>query len=244
MPREIFAQVRWLCGQNSWMKIDDSSDAAGPKPKAACPTVQTSFSGYEPPFDAVPIVQRMLDSVPRKYLVGLREVVLTNVSGLPRKLRRSIAKSRHRKVRFDQATGLYHPAFNGKPAWIEIFVDNTLRGWESGWWLRIPLIREGKLADILFHEIGHHIHSTCRPEHREREDVADVWLVRLRDNYNRQRFPWMAGFLRVIRSLLGPFFDRQRGKLMLRIFQKGLISRAEYEEQVGKRKPAKASGRP
>ncbi len=45
---------------------------------------------------------------------------------------------------------------------------------ETGWWLRIPLIREGKIADVLFHEIGHHIHFTCRPEYREKEDVADV----------------------------------------------------------------------
>jgi hypothetical protein len=146
-------------------------------------------------------------------------------------------------VRFDEAAGLYHPAFNGKPAWIEIFVDNTLRGWESGWWLRIPLIREGKLADVLFHEIGHHIHFTCRPEYREKEDVADVWLVRLRRNYTRKRFRLMTGFVRFIRFLLGPFFDHQRGKLMLQLLQKGMISRAEYEEQVGKSKPGKVSVR-
>jgi hypothetical protein len=225
------------------MNRDDSSVAVGPGTKAAWPTVQASFSGYEPPFDAVPIVQRMLDSVPEKYLVGLRQVVLTNASGLPRKLRRSVTKSRRHKVRFEKAAGLYHPAFNGKPAWIEIFVDNILRGWESGWWLRFPLIREGKLADVLFHEIGHHIHFTCRPEYREREDVADVWLVRLRRDYNRQRFPWMTRFVRLLRSLLGPFFDHQRAKLMLRMLQKGMISRAEYEEQVGKNRPGKVSDR-
>jgi hypothetical protein len=118
------------------MNIEDSGVAVESGTKAARPTVQTSFSDYEPPFDAVPIVRRMLDSVPQKYLVGLREVLLTNASGLPRKLRRrSVAKSRGRKVRFDRAAGLYHPAFNGKLAWIEIFVDNAVRGWESGWWL-------------------------------------------------------------------------------------------------------------
>jgi hypothetical protein len=223
------------------MNIGDSSVALDSGTKAARPTVQAFFSDYEPPFDAVPIVQRMLDSVPRKYLVGLGQVVLTNASGLPRKLSRAVTKSRHRKVRLGQAAGLYHPASNGKPAWIEIFVDNTLRGWESGWWLRIPLIREGKLADVLFHEIGHHIHFTCRPEYREKEDVADVWLVRLGDNYNRQRFPWMSRFGRIIRSLLGPFFDRQRRKLLLRMLQEGSISRAEYEERVSKSKPGAVS---
>ena len=194
-------------------------------------------------FDAVPIVQRMLDSVPEKYLVGLQEVVITNASGLSRKQRRTVTKSRRGNVRFDEAAGLYHPAFNGRPAWIEIFVDNTLRGWESEWWLRIPLIREGKLADVLFHEIGHHIHLTCRPEYREKEDVADIWQVRLGRNYSRKRFRLMTGFVRFIRFLLGPFFDRQRGKLMSRMLKNGMISRAEYEEHVGKSKPGKVSVR-
>ncbi len=225
------------------MNLDDSSVAAKVETKAARPTVQALFSDYEPPFDAVPIVQRMLRSVPQKYLVGLREVVLTNASGLPRRLRRSVTKSRGRKVRFDKTAGLYHPAFNGRAAWIEIFLDNTLRGWERGWWLRIPLIRESKLADVLFHEIGHHIHFTCRPEHREKEDVADVWLVRLRDNYNRQRFRRFSGFIRFIRALLGPFIDHQREKLMLRMLHEGSISRAEYEEEMGKSKSGKVSVR-
>jgi hypothetical protein len=225
------------------MNRDDPSVVAEQGSKAQRPTVQVFFTGYSPPFDAAPIVRRMLDSVPEKYLVGLREVVLTNASGLSRKLRRSVTKSRRRKVRFDEAAGLYHPTFNGKPAWIEIFLDNTLRGWESGWWLRIPLIREGKLADILFHEIGHHIHFTCRPEYREKEDVADVWLVRLRRDYNRKRFPLMTGFVRFVRFLSAPFFDRQRGKLMSQMLQKGMISQAEYEEQVGKGKPGKLSVR-
>jgi hypothetical protein len=218
------------------MSIDESSVAAEPGTKVACPTVQTFFSDYEPPFDAAPIVRRMLDSVPKKYLIGLQEVVLTNSSGLSRKRRETVLKSRRRKVRLDKTAGLYHAAFNGKPAWIEIFVDNTLRGWERSWWLRIPLIREGKIADILFHEIGHHIHFTCRPEYREKEDVADVWKVRLQDNYNRQRFRWMKRFGRLIRSVLGPSFDRQRKKIMLQALQEGWMSRAEFEEQVSKRK--------
>jgi hypothetical protein len=225
------------------MNIDDSSVVVKSGTKAGCPTVQTFFSDYEPPFDAAPIVQRMLDSVPKKYLIGLQEVVLTNASGLPKKLGVTVLKSRRRKVRLDKTAGLYHAAFSGKPAWIEIFVDNTLRGWESSWWLRIPLLREGKIADVLFHEIGHHIHFTCRPEYREKEDVADVWKVRLQDNYNRQRFRWMRRFGWLIRSLFGPSFDRQREKMMLQMLQKGLMSRAEFEEQVGNGKRVTGSVR-
>jgi hypothetical protein len=43
--------------------------------------------------------------------------------------------------------------------------------------------------------------------------------------------------------LLGPFIDHQREKLMLRMLQGGSISRAEYEEEMGKSKPGKVSVR-
>ena len=55
----------------------------------------------------------------------------------------------------------------------------AFKGWERGIWLKIPFIREGPIVDVFFHEIGHHIHHSIRPEFREREDVADVWMVRL-----------------------------------------------------------------
>ena len=65
------------------------------------------------------------------------------------------------------------PHANGSQPWIEIFVDNVLRGWEKGWWLKLGFLREGQIGDVLFHEIGHHIHYTVSPEYREKEDVAD-----------------------------------------------------------------------
>jgi hypothetical protein len=86
---------------------------SGPrKPKVAAQYVL----GYEPPFDVTPIIERMLASIPPKYLVGLSEVVLTNASGFSRKRRRSVTKSRKRKVKFGAARGVYHPAWKGKRA--------------------------------------------------------------------------------------------------------------------------------
>jgi hypothetical protein len=61
------------------------------------PKVIAHFDGYKPPFDPVPIVERMLASIPSKYLIGLSEVVLTNSSGLSRKMRRGVTKSRGRR---------------------------------------------------------------------------------------------------------------------------------------------------
>jgi hypothetical protein len=218
------------------MDRDEQTDARSDSKALTSPQVIVTFVGYEPPFDVATTAQRILDSVPRKYLTGLGTVVLTNSGALPSKRRNNIIKARQRKVRTGAAAGLYHPAANGNRAWIEIFVDNTLRGWERGWWLRVPFIRESKLSDVLFHEIGHHIHYAVRPEYREKEDVADVWKVRLQRNYHQQRFAWLRIVSRFVRPLLGTYLERQREKVELEMLKRGHISQAEYRESVAKKR--------
>jgi hypothetical protein len=171
-------------------------------------------------------------------LIGLSAVVLTNSTALSRKRRNITLKSRQRRTRLGAAAGLYHTAAKSNPAWIEIFVDNVLHGWEKTFWVRSRLFRESKLADVLFHEIGHHIHlhRTIRPECREREDVADVWKVRLQRNYHKQRFGWIRIVARFIKPLMGSFLERQRGKLELNMLERGQISQAEYRESVGEKR--------
>ena len=177
------------------------------------PSFVASFSWYTPPFDPVPTVERMLASVPPKYLVGLKEVVLTNSSGMPRKLRRSVTKARKRKVRIVEAAGLYHAAWHGNRAWIEIFIDNKLRGVERSWWLEIAYLRETVLAGVLFHEIGHHIHATTHPEYRDKEDVADTWKLKLNRQYFRSQHPWVRICAYPFRPLLRPIVRFLRAKL-------------------------------
>ena len=165
------------------------------------PQVIVHFSGHTPPFNPVPTVERMLAYVPPKYLVGLSEVVLTNSSGLSRKIRRSVTKSSKRKFKIVECRGLYRQAWQGTPAWIQIFLDNTLKGWEKGWWLKLPLLRDILLSDVLFHEVGHHIHFTARPELREKEDVADSWMRKLRRQYLRRRYDWLISLTPLLRPL-------------------------------------------
>jgi hypothetical protein len=169
----------------------------------------------------------MLSSIPPKYLIGLDRVVLTNSSGLPRARRRAVTKSRKRKVRIATARGLYHQEWNGKRAWIEIFVDNTLRNWETGWWLKLKFMREGLIGDVLFHEVGHHIHYTSRPEHREKEDVADVWKVRLWRDYSRKRYALLNSVLYPLKPLVS-FLHRRFHERGLKA---GWVSRAEFDEE-------------
>ncbi|HTW79140.1 MAG TPA: hypothetical protein VME23_06350 [Terracidiphilus sp.] len=173
------------------------------------PKVVTDFTaGYLPPFDVAAKIEKMLDPIPLKYLNGLSEIVLTNTAGLPRKLRRSVTKSRKRKVRAAEALGLYYQKWKGRPAWIKIYVDNTLRNWESGIWLKLGFFREMLLGDVLFHEIGHHIHKTVRPEFREREDVADDWKTKLRRHQFAAQHPLQRAVFGVFMPLIRKYSRR------------------------------------
>jgi hypothetical protein len=146
-------------------------------------------------------MSRMLRSVPSEYFVALDSVVITNTDTFSRKRRRSKTRSRRRTVRIVKTCGLYLRAQGGETAWIEIFVDRIFAGWERGLWLKLPLVRDFLLEPVLFHEIGHHIHTTIRPEFREREDVADRWQVKLETIYYRKERP----SIRVLSLLAKPF---------------------------------------
>jgi hypothetical protein len=165
------------------------------------PKLVTYFHEYRPPFDVCPLLSRMLRSVPPEYLVGLDSVVLTSTDSLSRKRRRSKTKSRKRTVKVAKTRGLYHYAQEGKTAWIEMFVDRIFEGWEGGFWLKLPPVRDFLLAPVLFHEIGHHIHATIRPEFQEKEDVADRWQVKLETIYYRKERP----YIRLLSTFAKPF---------------------------------------
>src|SRR5262245_46101999 len=162
-----------------------------------------TYRDWTPPLEVKRAIQGMLDSIPQRYLVGLGSVVLTNASGLNHARHRAKTLRRGRKVRIATAAGLYHPSWQGRPAYIEMFLDNIFYGAPRAA-LSISFLRDLLLGKVLFHEIGHHIHRTSAPEFREQEDVADRWsqqLLRayLRDRYWYVRLPWA---FRLVRALV------------------------------------------
>jgi hypothetical protein len=95
-----------------------------------------------------------------------------------------------------RVAGLYHQAWQGEKAWVEIFVDRILNSAsKQGWMFKMPVVRDLFLSRVLFHEIGHHIHATVRPEFREKECVAEGWESRLQKNYIRQNYPYPVRIL-------------------------------------------------
>ena len=155
--------------------------------------INETYRGYAPRVNASAIVHQLLSSVPAKYLRGLDCIVLTNETALPRSGRIGKMWSRGRKFKKSDVLGLYHGrsrSGGGSSPYIELRVDKiiaSLRG-ASLW---VPILREIAFGHVLFHEVGHHIHRTTRPEHSEKEDVADRWAGKLNVNFIRKKY-WYA----------------------------------------------------
>ena len=156
-----------------------------------------AYRAWSPPPGVVKSVESLLRSIPDEYVLGLRKVVLSNTAALTGKRKRRKWKSSRGKFRSDEILGLYHPSRGNGDAWIELFVDNILGG-QSRWLVKLPMIREGMLAKTLFHELGHHIHSTRRPEHRDREDVADRWILRLSRLHAGRKYRYLRPAARLV----------------------------------------------
>jgi len=145
--------------------------------------VVESYRDYEPRYPVVPVVEDLIRCVPEKLLAGLDTIVLTNAGGLSRQDRRRRTRSRGRKVVLSERRGFYRSGDDGQMPYIQLHVD-LICGPTSkrSWWLAplmAPFLRRWEFADVLYHELGHHIHHTQHPEHREREKVADGYMRKL-----------------------------------------------------------------
>lgn len=158
--------------------------------------INEAYRQYTPPVNAAAIVNKLLRTVPEKYLKGLDCVVLTNEVALSRKDRVGKVWSRKRKVDKSRVMGLYHHRSGSSLPYIELRVDKIVAGLR-GVPLHIPFLRDIVFGHVLFHELGHHIHSVIRPEHAEKEEIADAWAGKLGANFIRKSYWYGIPFLKV-----------------------------------------------
>jgi hypothetical protein len=130
-------------------------------------------------------VTSVLANIPGVYLVGLQRIVMTNATGLSRSRRRKKTRHRGQTRNSIEALGSYHQPWQGQPGYIELLVDNIIAQCPKA--MRIPPIRDALFSDVIFHEIGHHVHTTRAREFREREDVADDWAFCIGRRYFRRK---------------------------------------------------------
>jgi hypothetical protein len=156
--------------------------------------IYQNYGSCLPKVNAKKVVCHLLGTVPSKYLVGLGSITLSSQTELSRKERRQAHWSRGKKLSTRRIRGYYRRAWNGQPAFIELYVDKIYETVPL-WAARIPIVAFAVLGDVLFHEIGHHIHYTTRPEFKEKEDVADEWSKKLLANAVRKRYWYVAPVL-------------------------------------------------
>jgi hypothetical protein len=158
------------------------------------PEIIENYNDFDPPANFRKLLDELLDSVPGKYLVGLKTILLTNEAALSRDQHRRKTWSRNHKVRLADSRGWYQRASNTSQAEIYLNVDNIVRS-EPPWTRRIPVLRYEALGTVLFHEIGHHIHAVHKPVFKGREDVAENWSRKLFVRFVRKRYSYLMPLL-------------------------------------------------
>jgi hypothetical protein len=156
--------------------------------------IREVYKNYVPTVNAARIVSQLLCVVPEKYLMGLDCVVLTNEASLSRKDRIGRVWSRRRKHDKSRIRGRYHFATRNSQAYIELRVDKILQSL-PGMSRRVPLLRDVMFGHVLYHEIGHHIHETIRPEYREKEDVANKWAGKMNAKFIQHKYWYLVPLL-------------------------------------------------
>lgn len=142
-----------------------------------------------------------MSHVPHEHLEGLRKVVLTNSA--------SVLKTHKGKYVFDgermRAADLRGFYGNGH---VVLIMDRILDHYPEAF-LIVPMIKTLAIGDVLYHEIGHHIHRLKEPGYRDkREAVADEWRDELLLAFFKKHYWYLANVLNAYKRFLHPVFVR------------------------------------
>jgi hypothetical protein len=159
--------------------------------------IQEVYREFTPPVNVKKTIETLLLSVPSDSLAGLQEIILTNVSALSREQRRKKGTS---GVRPNQSKGRYHPEGKGRPAQIYLFVDNILED-RSGFYLKLPFSKIFLFAEVLFHEIGHHVQYLSKSKLPDKEGFANRTAAQLSRKFFRQHYWYLLPFKVPIKGL-------------------------------------------
>lgn len=119
-------------------------------------------------------VKKLLRVVPREHLIGLEKIVILN----------EIRDKKKRRV-----GGIYREKSNEQPCSIELAIDRIYHGMPRILFF-LPFAANFSLADVLYHEIGHHYHKifTHGVKQHKQEHFAE--------NYSKEmvkrRFKWWS----------------------------------------------------
>ena len=115
--------------------------------------IENQYEGKLPK-NAIQLIEKALDSLPREHTRGLERVRLVEFISEPR-LKGPIQAS--------ELPGLYHPRQGTKGPWLEIAIGVLLPGNKPIHKRIIPRLSfKGNLAAVIFSLVGQHYHLTLR----------------------------------------------------------------------------------
>jgi len=160
------------------------------------------YYNYYPPVHVYRSLEVLLRYVPEEHLRGLRRIILTNSEQLQGQKMRNSEK---RRIRPEDCLGLYGGGY------IRLIMDQIFEPYPEIF-LLVPLFKTYAIGEVLYHEIGHHIHQMQEPGFRDRkEEVADEWSDKLMRTYLKQRY-WYLGGIRILLRPLWPLISRLQAK--------------------------------
>jgi hypothetical protein len=169
--------------------------------------IHENYGAYKPSLNARKTVESLIASIEPEYLQGLGSIVLSSQFDLPRTKRRKKFLSRGSKYSTSAIQAYYQAQWKGQPAFIELYIDKILAPIPS-WFARFPTVGFLTIGKVFFHELGHHIHQTIRPEFKEKEDVADQWSRKLMKNAFLKHYRYAVPFLRPAVKLMAAPIER------------------------------------
>lgn len=166
------------------------------KPDAILP-VREDYRDYRPPKWVEKSIRRLLQSLSSAHVGGLSAIVLTESSKVGKG---RAARARGRKYQLRECLGFYRRAHAGEPAAVFLIVDNILQSRPQFHWLQFA--RDAMLGDVLYHEVGHHLHATVGSHAAGGETAAEAWKTRLGRLHFRRRYWYLRPLARPARVLL------------------------------------------
>jgi hypothetical protein len=171
------------------MGVSPEFDTAFKRPVQVLDRCSGDHKGYGP------LVERLIQRLPRDHVAGLDAVILVD--------QLSYRSGRRRGV-----PAAYSPHTAGGPApHIELAIPVILAG-EPPVARIIPLLRTVMIARMLYHEVGHHYHVVCGTGagQRERERLA----VEYQGQMLARLYPRTFLALRAMREVCRRFVKRSR----------------------------------
>ncbi len=167
--------------------------------------VEEQYFDYIPPVRVHRSLRLLLRYVPDEYLNGLYKITLTNSENV-RSVRGKIT-SEKRRFRPADCRGLYRKGH------ILLIIDQIFSQYPELFLLVSPF-KTFVIGEVLYHEIGHHIHRLEEPGYRtDKEVVANEWRDKLMQLFLRQRYWYLAWTGSLVRPLIRPIAARLRDRV-------------------------------